>query len=95
MKKNELLEKHVLQFNKILNWIKYKPLSYLSLVNNVSDGTDHAGSTAAKYLFDPQLLQGRAQLAHGQVALRHLKLPLDTEGAGGDAMTRFVIFIHA
>lgn len=50
--------------------------SYLSLVNNASYGADHAGCTGAKHLFDPLLLQSRAQLAHGQVALRYLKLTL-------------------
>lgn len=55
-------------------------LSYLSLVNNVSYGADHAGSTGAKYLFDALLLQSRAQLAHGQVALCHLKLTLEEGG---------------
>lgn len=60
--------------------------SYLFLVNNVSYGADHAGSSSAKYLFDPLLLQSRAQLAHGQVALCHLKLPLDTEWKGAQEM---------
>lgn len=50
--------------------------SYLSLVNNVSYGADHAGCTGAKHLFDPLLLQSRAQLAHGQVALCYFKLTL-------------------
>ncbi len=59
-------------------------LSYLSLVNNVSYGADHAGSTGAKHLFDPLLIHSRAQLAHGQVALSHLKLTLGTEESRKD-----------
>lgn len=51
-------------------------LSYLLLVNNVSYWADHAGGARAKHLFDPLLLQSRAQLAHGQVTFCHLKLIL-------------------
>lgn len=51
-------------------------LSYLPLVDNMSYGTDHAGSARTKHLFDPLLLESRVQLAHGQVALCHLKLTL-------------------
>lgn len=59
-------------------------LSYLFLVNNVTYGADHAGSTGAKHLFDPLLLQSRAKLAHCQVALCHLKLTLGTEESRKD-----------
>lgn len=61
-------------------------LSHLSLVNNVSYGADHARRPRAKCLFDPLLLQSRAQLAHGQVALRHLKLTLEESGKGPEEM---------
>lgn len=57
----------------------YAPLSYLSLVDDVSNRADHAGSARAKHLFDPLLLQSAAQLAHGQVTLRHLELTLGQE----------------
>ena len=42
----------------------------------MSYGADHAGGAGAEHLFDALLLQSKAQLAHGEVALGHFKLAL-------------------